>query len=187
MIYMFLSNNPSSGDINWLNLSCCFLFQSECLKEAFNELDMTSDVLQFLMSPDAPHFRLSTFGNAGSTHVSKQAFSWAATRENLSSGFSDKVRFKPACSATETSWKVEISLVSSLDGILSKKGKTRELIRLRGCAGWSAPLLLATLRRHVFSRRGLVKSVYQKNNFLISQPKHMLWVLKRTVSMRRFF
>ena len=23
--------------------------------------------------------------------------------------------------------------------------------------------------------------------FLISQPKHMLWVLKRTVSMRRFF
>ena len=32
-----------------------------------------------------------------------------------------------------------------------------------------------------------LKSVYQKNNFLISQPKHMLWVLKRTVSMRRFF
>ena len=27
----------------------------------------------------------------------------------------------------------------------------------------------------------------KKNNFLISQPKHMLWVLKRTVSMRRFF
>ena len=24
-------------------------------------------------------------------------------------------------------------------------------------------------------------------NFLISQPKHMLWVLKLTVSMRRFF
>lgn len=44
------------------------IMKSECLKEAFNELDMTSDVLQFLMSPDAPHFRLSTFGNAGSTH-----------------------------------------------------------------------------------------------------------------------
>ena len=26
------------------------------------------------------------------------------------------------------------------------------------------------------STRTLVKSVYQKNNFLISQPKHMLWV-----------
>ena len=35
--------------------------------------------------------------------------------------------------------------------------------------------------------RTSVKSVYQKINFLISQPKHMLWVLKTTVSMRRFF
>ena len=40
--------------------------------------------------------------------------------------------------------------------------------------------------------RSLVKSVYQKINFLISQPKHILWVLKRTVSLstvslRRFF
>ena len=34
--------------------------------------------------------------------------------------------------------------------------------------------------------RPLVTSV-TKNNFLISQPKYMLWVLKRTVSMRWFF
>ena len=33
----------------------------------------------------------------------------------------------------------------------------------------------------------LVKSAQQKNNFLFPQPKHMFWVLKRTVSMRRFF
>ena len=31
------------------------------------------------------------------------------------------------------------------------------------------------------------KSVYLKIVFLISQPKHMLWVLKRTISMRWFF
>ena len=31
------------------------------------------------------------------------------------------------------------------------------------------------------------KSAYWKIIFLITQPKHMLWVLKRTVSMRRFF
>ena len=31
------------------------------------------------------------------------------------------------------------------------------------------------------------KSAYWKIIFLISQPKHMFWVLKRTVSMRRFF
>ena len=35
--------------------------------------------------------------------------------------------------------------------------------------------------------RTLVKSAYQKINFLISQPKQMLWVLKRTVLMRLFF
>ena len=35
--------------------------------------------------------------------------------------------------------------------------------------------------------RCLVKSAYQKIDFLISQPKYMLWVLKRTVSMRRLF
>ena len=35
--------------------------------------------------------------------------------------------------------------------------------------------------------RPLDKSVYWKTIFFISQPKHMLWVLKRTVSMRRFF
>ena len=28
----------------------------------------------------------------------------------------------------------------------------------------------------------LVKRAYKKNNVLISQPKHMLWVLKRTIS-----
>ena len=30
------------------------------------------------------------------------------------------------------------------------------------------------------------KRAYQKIIFLISQPKHMLWVLKRTISIRRF-
>ena len=35
--------------------------------------------------------------------------------------------------------------------------------------------------------RPLNKSAYPKNYFLISQPKHMLWVLKRTFSMRQFF
>ena len=35
--------------------------------------------------------------------------------------------------------------------------------------------------------RALVMTVYQVNNCLISQPKHMLWVLIRASSMRRFF
>ena len=40
--------------------------------------------------------------------------------------------------------------------------------------------------KKITQRRPLVKGAYQKNNS-ISQPKHMLWVLKRSVSMRRFF
>ena len=38
--------------------------------------------------------------------------------------------------------------------ILSKKRITKVLIRLRGCAGWSAPVLFANPRRQVFSRQG---------------------------------
>lgn len=45
------------------------ILQSEGLKEAFSELDMTSDILQITMSPTKPYFRLSTFGNAGSAHL----------------------------------------------------------------------------------------------------------------------
>ncbi|XP_030048884.1 cell cycle checkpoint protein RAD1 [Microcaecilia unicolor] len=45
------------------------ILQSEGLREAFAELDMTSEVLQITMSPDKPYFRLSTFGDAGSAHL----------------------------------------------------------------------------------------------------------------------
>ena len=67
-------------------------------------------------------------------------------------GAFDKARLKPISSATETRYNREFSLVSSLDMILFNKLITKALIRLRGCAGWSAPLLLANPRRHVFSR-----------------------------------
>ena len=39
----------------------------------------------------------------------------------------------------------------------------------------------------VAGRQAPDKSAYLNIIFLISPPKHMLWVLKRTVSMRRFF
>jgi len=45
------------------------IMKSLALKDAFQELDMTSEVIQILMSPDAPYFRISTFGNSGSAHV----------------------------------------------------------------------------------------------------------------------
>ena len=75
-------------------------------------------------------------------------------RTNPVLGVSDKVRFKLACSATETRWKIELSLVARLDMTLSNKQITKALIRLCGCAGWSAPLLFANHRRQVFSHHG---------------------------------
>ena len=58
-------------------------------------------------------------------------------------GVFNKARPKPVCSATENSWKIEILLVEKSDMILSIKGIVKALISLRGCAGWSAPLLFA--------------------------------------------
>ena len=69
-------------------------------------------------------------------------------------GVSDKVRFKPVSSATEISWKIEFLREASLNIILSKKRITKVLIRLRGCSGWSAPLLFTNPWRQVFSRQG---------------------------------
>ena len=58
-------------------------------------------------------------------------------------GVCDQVRLEPACSATETSLRLEISDIETKDIILSRQWTTKSLIRLRGCAGWSASLLFA--------------------------------------------
>ena len=49
------------------------------------------------------------------------ALTWASSRENLSSGFPTKRVVKPVSSATETSWKIEISPVASVHMLLFKK------------------------------------------------------------------
>ena len=49
-----------------------------------------------------------------------------------------------------------------------------------------AALFVSKLVAMMFSRPP-DKSGYWKFIFFISHPKHMLWVLKRTVSLRRFF
>ena len=58
---------------------------------------------------------------------------------------SDQAIHKFACSATETTMNIAISLAPNLDirMILSIKRITKALIRLRGCAVWYAPLLFA--------------------------------------------
>ena len=70
------------------------------------------------------------------------------------------------------------------------------------CFGWSGSKLFAKMfsnQHHIaflittffenffVNTRPLVKRVHQKIKFLISKPKHMFWVLKRIVSLWRFF
>ena len=50
-------------------------------------------------------------------------------------GVCDRVRLKPACSATRTSQGLEMLDIASIDIILSKQRTTKALLRLRGCAG----------------------------------------------------
>ena len=45
------------------------IMNAECLREVFAELDMSSEVLEILLSPSAPYCRLSTSGYAGTTQV----------------------------------------------------------------------------------------------------------------------
>ena len=56
-------------------------------------------------------------------------------------GVCDHVRLKPVCSGKEASWSHEIANIETRGIILSRQRRTKALIRLRGCAGWSAPLL----------------------------------------------
>ena len=79
---------------------------------------------------------------------------WASSWENLSSGVSDQVGLKLACSTTKASMRLEILVKETGDITLSRQRTTKALIRLRGCAGRSAPLLFAYDIRHIFSWPG---------------------------------
>ena len=55
----------------------------------------------------------------------------------------NQLKLKLACSATGASQKLDILDIETKGIILSKQRITKALIRLRGCTGWSAPLLFA--------------------------------------------
>ena len=60
---------------------------------------------------------------------------------------------RPACTATEASWRLQISDIESRSIMLSRQRTAKVLIRLRGRAGagWSVPLLFAYGKKQVFS------------------------------------
>ena len=81
-------------------------------------------------------------------HAQHEQQTWTCTDQYQTShvtrkpvfGICYKVRLKPACSATES---IEISSIASSGITLYRQRTIKALIRLRGCAGWSAPLLFA--------------------------------------------
>ena len=77
---------------------------------------------------------------------------WASSPESLSSGFPTKRVSNQSLQLQRLARKQKISLLASLDMILLDKRITKALINLRGCAGWSVPVLFANPRRQVFSR-----------------------------------
>ncbi|XP_019908564.1 cell cycle checkpoint protein RAD1 isoform X1 [Esox lucius] len=91
------------------NVTNKVILQSESLKEAFSELDMTSEVLQITMSPSQPYFRLSTFGNSGNAHYDypkdsdmMELFQCSKTQTNRMS------LLKPSTKALALSCKVSV-------------------------------------------------------------------------------
>ena len=56
-------------DFTSANVVNKIIMKAECLREAFAEMDMSSDVIEILLSPSVPYFRLTTFGYAGTTQV----------------------------------------------------------------------------------------------------------------------
>ena len=73
-----------------------------------------------------------------------------------------KARLKPVSSATKTNQNIEILLEACLDMVLFKKGMTKALISLLGCAAWSGPLVFANPRRQVFMCRGPYATVSEQ-------------------------
>ena len=76
------------------------------------------------------------------------------------------------------------SLIYYIECQLEIQGVTDQAI-------WYSPVfeMLNTHPIHIIYGHPKIRTlsqVYQNDHFLISQAKHMLWVLKRTISMRRF-
>ena len=109
---------------------------------------------------------------------------WATSHENVSSRIFNQVRFKPACWATETSWNLETLDRASIHIILSKQWKTKVLIRLHRCTGWSALLLFTYGIRHIFAWPGpIIKTTDQLWARAWQTPQNHVWPAKTQISL----
>ena len=73
----------------------------------------------------------------------------------------EKTCLREFSTRSDSNWPAQLQKLARIlkfwlyrDIILSKQRTTKALIRLRGCAGWSAPLLFTYEIRHIFSWSG---------------------------------
>jgi cell cycle checkpoint protein len=89
------------------------IMKSDCLKEALNELDWSSETLNILMSPDAPHFRLTTTGPNGSCQIDfpsdSKAFEAFQCTQTLSYSYKTKL-VQPTVKALMSSTKTQLRI-----------------------------------------------------------------------------
>ena len=90
-------------------------------------------------------------------------------RQNLSSGCSTKPDSNQSPQLQRLARELNFSLIIILNMILYHKRITKELIRLRGCAGWSAPLLFANPRRQFSHVEAQLKDYPLKGVFNYNQ------------------
>ena len=89
------------------------IMKSASLRDAFQELDMSSEVIQILMSPDAPFFRITTFGYGGTSHVDYTKDSEVIETFECQSTQSNRYKttlLKPSTKALTASSKVSIRM-----------------------------------------------------------------------------
>lgn len=56
-------------DIGSANIIGRIIMSSDCLREVFLELDATTETVQFSLTPESTHLRITTFGHSGVYHV----------------------------------------------------------------------------------------------------------------------
>ena len=95
------------------------------------------------------HLHVSLLQKRATFHFGLKHIIWASLRQNLSLGFPLKGVSNQSPQLQRLARKLKF-----LHMILFKKLMTKALIRLRRCAGWSAPVLFANPGRQVSSRRG---------------------------------
>ena len=133
-----------------LRWDCAASFKSFKLQMLFGQL-LNTHIIFKRLAKALIRLRRLTWGFAGRTYhivgnlMSRLIYVLDQDMRKPVFRVSEKVRFKPACSATDISLTIEISPVASLHMTRPKKRITKALIRLG-----SVPVFFTDLRRQVF-------------------------------------